>query len=70
MRGVRTSVVQGDQEASVRDLISLVINAESLIPSLSSLRQEDRCSVVIALVPVGRRNNETEPEFPQKRLRI
>ena len=60
MHGVRTSVVQEDQEASVRDLISLVINAGSLIPFLSSRRRDDRYSVVIALVPVGRRNNETE----------
>jgi len=61
MRGGRTSVVQGDQEASVRDLISLAINAESLIPFLSSPRRADRYSAVIALVLVGRRNNETEP---------
>jgi hypothetical protein len=66
MRGARTSVVQGDQEANVSDLKLLVINVERLIQSRLSHRLVDQFCAVIVLVLVGRLSREPEAQLPLK----
>ena len=64
MRGERTSVVQGAQEANVNDLKLPAINVERLTQSRLSRPRVDQSYAVIASVPVEQRSKEPETRFP------